>query len=108
VNQQLINYKRSKMVQKTYLKTKDLCKVKFSVDADNAKSVKILGLNDDWNTPVVMSKKKTGEFSIEVSLPKNSAHQFKYLIDDSEWIIDPQSDSLSPDAFGGNNSVISL
>ena len=96
------------MVQKTYLKTKDLCKVKFSVDADDAKSVKILGLNNDWNNPVVMSKKKTGEFSIEVSLPKNTAHQFKYLVDEDKWINDPQSDSFSPDAFGGTNSVISL
>jgi len=96
------------MVQKTYLKTKDYCKVKFSVEADNAKSVKILGLNNDWNNPVVMSKKKTGEFSIEVSLPKNSAHQFKYLVDENIWINEPQPDSFSPDAFGGTNSVITL
>jgi 1,4-alpha-glucan branching enzyme len=96
------------MVQKTYLKTKDYCKVKFSVDADNAKSVKILGLNNDWNNPVVMSKKKTGEFSIEVSLPKNSAHQFKYLVDENTWMNEAQPDSFSPDAFGGTNSVITL
>ena len=96
------------MVQKTYLKTKDSCKVKFSVDADNAKSVKIFGLNNDWNTPVVMSKKKTGEFSIEVTLPKNSAHEFKYLVDEDTWINEPQADSSSPDGLGGNNSVISL
>jgi 1,4-alpha-glucan branching enzyme len=96
------------MVQKTYLKTKDYCKVKFSVEADTAKSVKILGLNNDWNTPVAMSKKKTGEFSVEVSLPKNTEHQFKYLVDEVKWINDPQSDSQLPDAFGGSNSVISL
>ena len=74
------------MVQKTYLKTKDACKVKFSVDANGASSVKILGLNNDWNTPVVMNKKKTGEFSIEVTLPKNSAHEFKYLVDEVKWV----------------------
>lgn len=96
------------MVQKTYLKSKDLCKVKFSVELDGAKSVKILGLNNDWETPVVMTKKKTGGFSCEVSLPKNSEHQFKYLVDDEKWINDPASDSQSPDAFGGTNSVISL
>lgn len=96
------------MVTKTYFKTKDHCKVKFSVDAENAKSVKILGLNNDWNTPVEMTKKKTGEFAIEISLPKNSTHEFKYLVDDVNWVNDPSSDSLSPDAFGGNNSVINL
>jgi 1,4-alpha-glucan branching enzyme len=96
------------MVQKTYLKTKDACKVKFSVDANGASSVKILGLNNDWNTPVVMSKKKTGEFSIEVTLPKNSAHEFKYLVDEVKWVNDSEPDSFSPDAFGGTNSVITL
>jgi 1,4-alpha-glucan branching enzyme len=96
------------MVTKTYFKTKDYCKVKFTVEAENATSVKVLGLNNDWNTPVVLSRKKTGEFATEVSLPKDSAHQFKYLVNDAEWIADPSADSLSPDSFGGSNSVISL
>lgn len=96
------------MVQKTYLKTKDLCKVKFTVDANGAKSVKILGLNNDWDNPISMSKKKAGSFSCEVSLPKNSEHQFKYLVNENEWIVDPSADSLSPDTFGGQNSVITL
>lgn len=96
------------MIQKTFLKTKDYCKVKFSVDADDAKSVKILGLNNDWQNPIVMSKKKAGGFSCEVTLPKNSEHQFKYLVDDVKWINEPESDRQSPDAFGGTNSVISV
>ena len=96
------------MLQKTYLKTKDSCKVKFSADAEGAKSVKIYGLNNDWNTPVVMSKKKIGEFSIEVTLPKNSTHEFKYLVDAETWINEPQADSSSPDGLGGSNSVINL
>lgn len=96
------------MVTKTYFKTKDYCKVKFSVDAENAQSVKILGLNNDWNAPVEMSKKKTGEFSAEVSLPKNSSHEFKYLVNEAEWLNDSTADSVAPDTFGGSNSVITL
>ena len=96
------------MVTKTYFKTKDYVKVKFSVDADTASSVKILGLNNDWNTPVDLSKKKTGEFSVEVSLPKSSEHQFKYLVDETSWINDPSADGQVPDSFGGTNSAISL
>jgi hypothetical protein len=36
------------MVQKTLYKTKDYAKVKFSIDASNANSVELLGLNDNW------------------------------------------------------------
>jgi hypothetical protein len=32
------------MVQKTYFKTKDYCKVKFAVNIENAETVEILGL----------------------------------------------------------------
>ena len=36
------------MVQKTYFKTKDYCKVKFSFKVEDAETVEILGLNSDW------------------------------------------------------------
>ena len=46
------------MVQKTYYKTKDYCKVKFSFTVENAETIEILGLNSDWENAVIMSKKK--------------------------------------------------
>ncbi len=33
------------MIQKTYFKTKDYCKVKFSLKPENAETVAIAGLN---------------------------------------------------------------
>ena len=36
------------MLQKTYYKTKDYCKVKFSFKPELAETVEILGLNSDW------------------------------------------------------------
>ena len=96
------------MVQKTYFKTKDYCKVKFSFKVENAETVEILGLNSDWQNSVVMSKKKDGTFSCDVSLPKNSEHEFKYLVNETEWVNDPEADSQKPNEFGGVNSVIVL
>ncbi len=96
------------MVQKTYFKTKDYCKVKFSVKPEAAETVEILGLNSDWENSIVMSKKKDGTFSCELSLPKNTQHEFKYRINASEWLDEPEADSLQPNVFGGNNSVIVL
>lgn len=96
------------MIQKTYFKTKDYCKVTFSVSFDNAEKVEILGLNSDWENPILMGKKKDGSFSVDVSLPKNSQHEFKYLVNASEWVNDATADGEQQNAFGGSNSILSL
>ena len=96
------------MVQKTYYKTKDYCKVKFSFTVENAETVEILGLNSDWEHSVIMSRKKDGNFTADVNLPKDSKHEFKYLVNKKEWINEPEADEQAPNIFGGTNSVISL
>ena len=94
------------MIQKTYYKTKDYCKVKFTIKPENAETVEIFGLNNDWKTSIELSKKKDGSFTADVSLPKNSEHEFKYLINKTEWLSDPDADSQKPNSFGGSNSVV--
>ena len=96
------------MILKTYYKTKDYCKVKFSFKTDNAETVQICGLNSDWQKSVAMVRKKDGTFAVEVTLPKDSKHQFKYLVNQNEWLNEPEADSLEPNEFGGSNSVIVL
>jgi 1,4-alpha-glucan branching enzyme len=96
------------MVTKTYYKTKDYCKVKFSLKAEDAETVEILGLNSDWKNSIVMSRKKDGTFCCEVSLPKNSEHEFKYRVNETLWLNDPEADDLKPNEFGTKNSVIVL
>ena len=84
------------MLQKTYYKTKDYCKVKFSFKPELAETVEILGLNSDWQNAIIMSKKKDGSFSAEVNLPKSSQHEFKYRVDNSLWANDPEADTEVP------------
>jgi len=96
------------MLHKTYYKTKDYCKVKFSFKPEMAETVEILGLNSDWQNAVMMSRKKDGSFSAEVNLLKESKHEFKYLVDNSLWANDPEADSEVPNVFGGRNSVVVL
>lgn len=95
------------MIEKKYFKTKDYCKVKFSISAE-AKKVEILGLNSDWNNSIIMSKKKDGTFSADVNLPKDSKHEFKYLVDKNVWLNAPGADAEATNVFGTTNSVISI
>jgi hypothetical protein len=97
------------MIQKTYFKTKDYCKVKFSfTNNSNAEVVEILGLNSDWVNAVQMKKRKDGSFTCDVSLPRNTQHEFKYRVDANDWINDPAADTEVANVYGGSNSVISL
>lgn len=96
------------MVQKTYFKTKDYCKVKFSFKNEEAEKIAILGLNSNWSESVIMSRKKDGSFTADVNLPKNSTHEFKYLVNETIWLNEPEADSELPNEFGGTNSVITL
>ena len=96
------------MIQKTYFKTKDYCKVKFSLKPETAETVAIHGLNGDWNTSVIMSRRKDGSFTCDVSLPKNSSHEFKYVVDQKQWLNEPEADNQVPNMFGGTNSLIIL
>lgn len=96
------------MINKTYFKTKAYCKVKFNLQIENADSIDILGLNSDWENPITMTRKKDGSFSADVNLPKESRHEFKYLVNKTEWINDPEADTQVPNGLGGSNSVITL
>jgi hypothetical protein len=96
------------MIQKTYFKTKDYCKVKFTFKPENAETVAIHGLNGDWDTSVSMTKRKDGAFICDITLPKETEHEFKYLVDQSEWVNEPEADKHAPNPFGNINSVIVL
>lgn len=96
------------MIQKTIYKTKDYCKVKFNLDIQDKETASILGLNGDWNNPVPMKKKKDGSFTAEIQLPKSSQHEFRYLLNQSEWVNEPTADGEVENSFGSSNSVLSL
>jgi len=96
------------MVLKTYFKTKDYCKVKFTLNTVGAENVEIYGLNNDWQHSLKMKKKKDGSFSADINLPKESSHEFKYLLDGKNWMNDPEISSEKPNIYGGSNSLLSL
>ena len=96
------------MIQKTYLKTKKVCKVKFVYNDNLAKKVDVYGLNGNWETPLPLTKKKDGTFAAEVNLPVDEPQRFKYFVNDSEWKNEPDADSESLNAFGTTDSVIKL
>jgi hypothetical protein len=55
-----------------------------------------------------MKRKKDGTFSVEVNLPKNTRHEFKYRLNKAEWLNEPAGDGEVTNVFGTTNSLIEL
>ncbi len=95
------------MIEKKYFKTKNYVKVKFTLHTE-AKKVELLGLNNEWKKGLAMTKKKEGQFTAEVNLPKDSQHEFKYFVDKKVWLNDDQAEAETANVFGTTNSVLAL
>jgi len=98
-------------IKKQYLKSKPVCKVTFSVPADEAKNVVVLGSFNEWNTQKAtkLKKLKNGIFKGTVDLEKDNSYEFKYLVDGTSYINDEHADAYAWNDFAGaENSVINL
>lgn len=98
-------------IKKQYLKSKPVCKVTFSVPAEEAKSVAVVGSFNEWNTKKAtkLKKLKNGTFKGTVDLPSENSYEFRYLIDGESYINDEQADSyVWSDFAGAENGVINL
>jgi 1,4-alpha-glucan branching enzyme len=97
-------------IKKQYLKSKPVCKVTFSVPAEEAKKVAVVGDFNEWNTKATVLKKlKNGTFKGTVDLPSENSYEFRYLVDGTSYINDEQADSYAWNDFAAaENGVINL
>ena len=98
-------------IQKQYLKTKPVCKVTFTVAADQqVESVALAGDFNEWDpTALLLKKSKTGTFSTSLNLEPNKAYQFRSVINGEQWVNDDEADAYLPtDVSYDQNSVLHL
>lgn len=96
-------------IKKQFLKSKPVCKVTFTVPAEEANSVAVVGTFNEWNTEATPLKKlKNGSFKGTVDLETGSSYEFRYIVD-GEYINESQADSYAWSEFAAaDNSVLSL
>jgi len=99
-------------LEKKFVKTKAVCKVKFSLSGDqynSASSILLVGSFNNWQLGETPFKKaKTGAWSVSIELETGKEYQFRYLIDGTTWENDPEADGFVPSGLGSENSVIAL
>lgn len=94
------------MLEKKFLKTKDVCDVTFTLNAD-AEEVLLVGDFNQWQ-PIEMKKAKRADapFRAKVRMPQDGQFQFRYLVDQQEWRNDEAADAYWPNEHGTDNSVV--
>lgn len=96
-------------IKKQFLKTKPVCKVTFTVSAEDAKKVTVAGNWNNWNVKAERLKKlKNGTFKGTVNLEVGQAYEFKYVVD-GEWKNEDNADAYAWNDYAAtDNSVINL
>jgi len=100
------------MIEKKYLKTKPVCKVKFILNPDSidgAKSINLVGEFNDWDTSATpLRKQKNGTHAVTLDLDADKQYQFRYLLDEQQWINDEKADAYIPNnlTFEENSVVV--
>ncbi|CAM4324178.1 isoamylase early set domain-containing protein [Zobellia nedashkovskayae] len=97
-------------ISKQYLKTKPVCKVTFTVPAEEATKVAVVGDFNNWkaNKASSLKKLKNGSFKGAMELPKETSFEFKYIID-GNYVNETEADRYQWNDFaGGENAVLDL
>jgi len=91
------------MLKKKYLKTKDEYEVTFQLPT-NAEEVVLVCEANGWE-PVVMKKGKDA-YTAKLRLPANGSYQYRFLVNNTEWVNDDAADKYVPNEHGTTNSVV--
>ena len=96
-------------IKKQFLKSKPVCKVTFTVAAEEAKNVELVCSFNEWNAEATPLKKlKNGTFKGTVDLEANNSYEFRYIIDGT-YVNDEQADSYAwNDYAGAENAVLNV
>jgi 1,4-alpha-glucan branching enzyme len=80
--------------------------VRFYFHAPDAKSVAIAGSFNQWDQKLhhLTGPDKNGIWTITLPLPPGRI-EYRFVIDDSEWVMDPAAPSID-DGLDGKNSFV--
>jgi 1,4-alpha-glucan branching enzyme len=96
-------------ISKQYLKSKPVCKVTFSIHAEEAKKVSLVGSFNKWSAKATPLKKlKNGTFKGTLDLDTNNSYEFKYIVDGA-FVNDDAADAYVWNDFAAaDNSVVNV
>jgi 1,4-alpha-glucan branching enzyme len=82
-------------------------RISFKFNAIYAKKVFLVGDFNDWNiSSHPMRPMGNGNWQKQVLLA-TGRYEYKFLVDGT-WMLDPENDQTCKNAYGSNNSILSI
>jgi len=95
------------MLKKKLNKKKGVMEVTFIVPADAAaEKVHVVGEFNEWQMTHPMKPQKNGSWKLAVDLEPGCDCEFRYLVDEKQWLNEPDADGYAPNPYGEENSVV--
>ncbi|MDG3580975.1 MULTISPECIES: isoamylase early set domain-containing protein [Galbibacter] len=93
-------------ISKQYLKSRPVCKVTFTVPAEEANEVVVVGDFNQWNPEEASLKKlKNGNFKGTFEIPKDSTYEFRYIID-GNYTNEIEADAFQWNDYAGTENAV--
>ena len=84
-------------------------KFEFEPPMSDVKSVHLAGSFNDWSTKADPMTDENGDGIYEITKTlKPGEYTYKFVVNENNWMRDPNNDKTVPDNFGGVNSVLKV
>jgi len=95
-------------LKKSYVKSKNICRVTFSIPSDaGAQEIFLVGDFNAWDCAATPMKKGKQAFSATLDLETGREYEFRYLLDGRQWQNDDAADKYHGTPFpDAQNSVV--
>lgn len=95
------------MINKRFFKTKNEVEVTFELEApQDAERVDIVADFLDWQPQAMKKIAKSNVYKFKARLPKDAEFQFRYRLNEQQWLNDAQADHYVANEFGEDNCLV--
>ncbi|MBF0547690.1 MAG: isoamylase early set domain-containing protein [Candidatus Riflebacteria bacterium] len=81
--------------------------VSFEYTGENVQSVSIVGTFNDWNKDSNPMAREGNTWKLALDL-KPGKHEYKFVVNNTEWITDPKCPETVADKFDSKSSVVEV
>ena len=84
----------------------DAVVVRFELVAPQARQVAVVGDWNDWDPEAHAMQRRNGVWELTLPLSRGGEYRYQFLIDETQWVPDPEAPIQIEDGFGGINSLL--
>lgn len=83
-------------------------RITFYYHNDNAHAVALTGTFNGWQKMIMLSRNGSGIWKAEIPMLPAGTYLYKFVVDNRDWMDDPENLYREPDGFNGYNSRFTI